>query len=38
VHADRQFQDAGLAELYDHWSPAAGRADFAFYLPLILAG
>jgi SAM-dependent methyltransferase len=32
---DRQFSDADIAELYDTF--CAGRPDFAFYLPLVMA-
>jgi SAM-dependent methyltransferase len=35
--ADRLFSDAGLAALYDLFSPWERRADFAFYLPLVMS-
>ena len=34
---ERQFSDERLAALYDRFYPPAERADFAFYLPLVLA-
>ena len=34
---DRLFDDPNLAALYDLFSPSDGRADFTFYLPLIMA-
>ena len=34
---DRQFVDPDLAGLYEALHPAAQRADFAFYLPLVMA-
>jgi SAM-dependent methyltransferase len=34
--ADRQFTDPDIAELYDLFHPPQRRADFGFYLPLIL--
>lgn len=34
---DRYFNDAALAELYDAFSPPAGREDFAFYRPLVMS-
>jgi SAM-dependent methyltransferase len=34
---DRLFEDAGLAALYDQFCPRAQRADFDFYLPLIMS-
>jgi SAM-dependent methyltransferase len=37
VAADRHFEDPHLSDLYDRWSPAAGRGDFGFYLPLIMS-
>ena len=33
----RQFSDDRLAALYDRFYPPAERADFAFYLPMVLA-
>jgi SAM-dependent methyltransferase len=35
--ADRLFADAGLAALYDQFCPRAQRADFDFYLPLVMS-
>jgi len=35
--ADRLFADAELAALYDAMSPRARRADFDFYLPLVMS-
>jgi SAM-dependent methyltransferase len=35
--ADHLFSDAGLAALYDPMCPRADRADFDFYMPLIMA-
>ncbi len=35
---DIQFADSELAALYDHLDLPEGRTDFAFYLPMILAG
>ncbi len=35
---ERQFADDRLAALYDVFHPAAQRDDFAFYLPLVMAG
>jgi len=34
---DRLFSDAGLAQLYDAFHPWEQRADFAFYLPMVMA-
>jgi SAM-dependent methyltransferase len=34
---DRLFADAGLAALYDQFCPRAQRADFDFYLPLVMS-
>ncbi len=34
---DRQFADPRLAALYDREYPPEERADFAFYLPLVMA-
>ena len=34
---DRLFDDPELAALYDLFSPCDGRADFAFYLPLVMS-
>jgi SAM-dependent methyltransferase len=34
---DRQFADAGLAELYDGFHPWARRDDLRFYLPLVMS-
>lgn len=34
---DHQFVDAGLAGWYDLLNGSEGRADFAFYLPLVMA-
>ncbi len=34
---DRLFADAGLAALYDRFCPRAQRADFDFYLPLVMS-
>src|SRR5689334_16000672 len=34
--ADRYFTDAYLAGLYDAFNPRARRADYDFYLPLIM--
>ena len=34
---DRLFSDPRLAELYDSFSPREARADFAFYLPLVMS-
>lgn len=34
---DRLFTEPGLAELYDLWDPGQQRADFRFYLPLVMA-
>ena len=34
---DRLFADSGLAALYDQMCPRAQRADFDFYLPLIMS-
>ena len=35
--ADHLFTEPGLAELYDLWDPWPHRADFRFYLPLVMA-
>jgi ubiquinone/menaquinone biosynthesis C-methylase UbiE len=35
--ADRLFSDAALAALYDALCPREQRADFDFYLPLIMS-
>lgn len=35
--ADRLFADAALAALYDQFCPRGQRADFDFYLPLIMS-
>jgi SAM-dependent methyltransferase len=35
--ADHQFEDAGLARLYDGLHPWAERDDFEFYLPRVMA-
>jgi SAM-dependent methyltransferase len=35
--ADRLFADPVLAELYDRWDPWQQRADFRFYLPLVMS-
>ena len=35
--ADHLFEDAGLAGLYDQFCPRAQRADFDFYLPLVMS-
>ncbi len=35
---DRQYSDAVLAGLYDHFERRTGNHDFDFYLPLVLAG
>ena len=34
---DRLFSDATLAALYDRLHPPEGRADFGFYLPLVMS-
>ncbi|MCX4533370.1 trans-aconitate 2-methyltransferase [Streptomyces sp. NBC_01669] len=34
---DRLFADAGLAALYDPMNPSDQRADYGFYLPLVMA-
>ncbi len=34
---DRLFEDAGLAALYDQFCPRGQRADFDFYLPLVMS-
>jgi SAM-dependent methyltransferase len=34
---DRQFSDADLAALYDVFCPWDSRADFGFYLPLVMS-
>jgi SAM-dependent methyltransferase len=34
---DRQFSDIELAELYDLFHPPDGRADFRFYLPMVMS-
>ncbi|ASF06691.1 putative methyltransferase [Nocardia brasiliensis NBRC 14402] len=34
---DKVFTDTRLAALYDLFSPADGRADFEFYLPLVMS-
>ncbi|MDP9105368.1 MAG: class I SAM-dependent methyltransferase, partial [Candidatus Eremiobacteraeota bacterium] len=34
---DRLFADAGLAALYDQFCPRGQRADFDFYLPLVMS-
>jgi SAM-dependent methyltransferase len=34
---DHLFADAGLAALYDQFCPRAQRADFDFYLPLVMS-
>jgi ubiquinone/menaquinone biosynthesis C-methylase UbiE len=34
---DRQFTDPGQAALYDRLDPPEGRADFGFYLPLVMS-
>ena len=34
---DRLFSDAGLAALYDSMCPRQERADFDFYLPLVMS-
>ena len=33
---DHQFSDVPLAALYDTFHPPADRADFAFYLPMVM--
>ncbi len=35
--ADHLFADARLAALYDAWSPRSQRADFDFYMPMVMA-
>ncbi|MFI6286444.1 class I SAM-dependent methyltransferase [Streptomyces sp. NPDC051018] len=35
--ADRAFSEPALAALYDVLHPSEGRADFSFYLPLIMS-
>jgi SAM-dependent methyltransferase len=35
--ADRLFEDADLAALYDAWSPREVRDDYDFYLPRVMA-
>jgi len=35
--ADRLFEDADLAALYDAWSPRGVRDDYDFYLPMVMA-
>lgn len=35
--ADRLFEDAELAALYDAWSPRQVRNDYDFYLPKVMA-
>jgi SAM-dependent methyltransferase len=34
---DRLFSEPALARLYDGWHPWESRADFGFYLPLLMA-
>jgi hypothetical protein len=34
---DRLFSDAGLAALYDALCPREQKADFDFYLPLVMS-
>ncbi|MDP9025426.1 MAG: class I SAM-dependent methyltransferase [Candidatus Eremiobacteraeota bacterium] len=34
---DRLFADAGLAALYDQFCPRGQRADFDFYIPLVMS-
>lgn len=34
---DHQFSDIPLAALYDAFHPPADRADFAFYLPMVMS-
>ena len=36
-NVDRLFADAGLAALYDQFCPREQRADFDFYLPLVMS-
>lgn len=35
--ADRLFSDPALAALYDPMTPRQRRADFEFYLPLVMS-
>jgi ubiquinone/menaquinone biosynthesis C-methylase UbiE len=35
--ADRLFEDADLAALYDAWSPREVRSDYDFHFPMVMA-